>query len=229
MARDVVAELQRQGYEVYEEVSTGYGGKRADLVGVRGVVTIVVECKSSLSLKLLDQLTCWRGYANLIVGAFGGGRIGNAANAFCRTTGIGLWSIVSGVNEKIPPTFHRRKWDGLKDALHPAQRSQEYARAGSRDGGYWTPFRQTCDALLVIVNGHPNGIDLRDALRQVKHHYASQSSAVSSLPGLVRGGHVKGIRVTDGRPLRLYPEGVAGGGTSLFVDAVDPHAGGTTE
>lgn len=205
MAQNVIAELQRQGWDVYQEVSTGYAGRRADIVGVRGPVTMVVECKTSLSLKLLDQLMAWRGNANYIVGAYGGGRIGSAVSSLCKATGAGLWFVGHDqIQEKIEPRFARRTWTGLTGSLRPEQKSAEYAKAGSRCGGYWTPFRSTCDYLLQVVKATP-GIELKDALDKVKHHYASQRSAMSSLPGLIRGGHVHGIRINNGRPLKLYP------------------------
>ena len=204
MARGVVTEMQRQGWDVYQEVVAS--GRRADIVGVRGPLTMVVECKTALSLKLLDQVMCWRGYANYVVAAYGGGRAGRATTVLCKETGVGLWSVYhSELSEAIPPRFQRRTWDGLKDALRPEQRSAQFAQAGSQ-GGYFTPFRGTCNALYKVVKQTP-GITLRDALKEVKHHYASHVSAMSSLPGLIRKGIVAGVRITDGDPLRLYLDG----------------------
>jgi hypothetical protein len=206
MARGVVTELQRQGWDVYQEVTGGRGERRADIVGVRGPAIMVVECKTSLSLRLLDQLMWWRGYANIIVGAFGGGRVGDAADSLCKATGVGLWSVgANEVSEKIAPRFHRRTWDGLKKSLRPEQRTAEYAQAGSQ-GGYWTPFRATCRALYEVAKKEP-GIPLREALRRIEHHYASEKSAVSALPALIRRGVIAGVRVTDGAPLRVYLDG----------------------
>lgn len=205
MARKVVAEMQRQDWTVYQEV-TGKGiSGRADIVGVRGPLVMVVECKTSLSLKLLDQLCAWRGEANYIVGAFGGGRVGNAAHAFCRAEGVGLWAVVCDeIAEKVAPRLHRQRWSHLRNAIRPEHQSDEYAKAGTR-GGYWTPFRGTCDELARIVRKHPDGIELREALLRFKHHYANRTSAVSALPGLIRRGVVPGVRIDDGRPLKIYP------------------------
>lgn len=167
---------------------------------------MVVECKTSLSLKLLDQLMWWRGEANYIVGAYGGGRVGQAASTLCKTQGVGLWFVgFEQVKEEISPRLHRRRWGRLKDALRPEQQTQEYAKAGSQ-GGYWTPFRQTCRDLYRVVEEHP-GIELREALRRFNHHYANQTSAMSSLPGLIRKGVVAGVRVDDSVPLKLFLEG----------------------
>jgi hypothetical protein len=207
IARKVVTELQCQGYDTYEEVSLGYGGQRADVVAVRGRLLMVVECKTSLSLRLLDQLTGWRGNAHYILGAVGTGRCGSAADGFLRGNGFGLWMVCYGeIHEKVSPRLNRTIDDKcIRRALHEAQRSGAYARAGSMAGGYWTPFRETCSELLRVVKGSP-GIELREALKAIQHHYATTRSAASSVPPLIRSGVIDGLEV-KGVPLRLYPKG----------------------
>jgi hypothetical protein len=211
MARGVISEMQRQGWTVYQEVSTGYGGARADIVGIRGPLSIVVECKVSLSLKLLDQLIWWRarGAANFVVGAFGGGKVGRCVTTLCQSQGIGLWAArPNGIDERVAPRMQRKTSCGLRDYVREEHRSEQYAKAGSCGGGYWTPFRSTCAELERIVRENP-GIPLRDALQRIKHHYANQQSATSALPGLIRQGVVQGVRIDDSRPLKLYPQPLA--------------------
>lgn len=205
LATKVVTELQRQNFVVYQEVSTGYGARRADIVAIRGPVLAVVECKVNFSLKLLDQLAWWKGYGNLVIGASGFTKMGQAAHEYLLATGIGLWTVMSDeIHEEVAPRLLRRaNTDRLRKALRPEQQSAEYAKAGTQ-GGYWTPFRGTCDALRNLV-AHKPGIALKDALKEVGHHYASVSSAMSSIPALIRTGVIVGIRVEDGRPLRLFP------------------------
>lgn len=204
LAAAVVTELQRQGFETYEEVSMGYASRRADIVAVRGPILMVVECKARMSLKLLDQLYRWQGQAHYLVGAFGFSRVGPAAKEYAKAIGAGLWVVgASEIHIDIDARLHRTaNIRRLRANLHPKQRSADYAKAGSQ-GGYFTPFRGTCDALLEVVKRTP-GIELREALSRIAHHYASSRSAMSSLPGLIRGGHVPGIVVDDGAPLKLY-------------------------
>lgn len=206
MARVVVTELQRRGYETYEEVSIGYGGKRADIVAVQGPITMIVECKLSLSLKLLDQLTDWIGWANYVVGAVEPRRGGYAARRYCEREGLGIWKVGSSVvDEWVPPRLCRRTTGHLRKYLAPEQKSGEYGRAGMNGGGYWTPFQSTCKALVDRVQANP-GIHLREALNSIRHHYASRTSAMSSLPPLIRRGVIAGIRLDESdRSLRLYP------------------------
>lgn len=207
MATVVVTELQRQGYAVYQEVSTGYGGKRADIVARLGPIVTVVECKASLSLRLLDQLLGWRGQAHHIIGAYQAGRGRNTAvSEFCRHQGFGLWFAgVEGIEEVLAPRFNRTAHIAHTVAcLSEAQRSGQYAAAGSK-GAYFTPFRRTTDLLRSAVRDTP-GITLREALGSIAHHYANARSGMSSLPDLIRKGLVPGVRLEpEGRVLRLFP------------------------
>lgn len=219
IARVVVTELQQWGYETYEEVQVGYGGNRADIVGVSGPVLVVVECKANLSLALLDQMAQWRGKAHRVIGAIGSGRIGWAVERFCKAEGFGLWSAgFEEVHEAVAPRLNRRAAvTSLRRALAPEQRSGEYARAGSQ-GGHYTPFARTCRRLRDLVTKQP-GIELRVALKEIEHHYMTHKTAMSSLPSLIRKGVVEGVRLDDGSPLRLF---VAEMEQPASINAVDP-------
>lgn len=205
LARFVVTELQRQGFTTYEEVCVGYGGQRADIVGVRGPVVAVVECKTSLSLKLLDQLAVWRGRAHLIVGAHGYTRGGASARRYCQLEGFGLWAVHGErIDEDVCPRLWRRADVRIKAKLCEEQRSGEFAKAGTQ-GGYWTPFGKTVRDLKIYAGQHP-GAELKTALHDIQHHYSSMRSAVSSIPALIRNGVIAGLKV-DGDPLKLYLDG----------------------
>jgi hypothetical protein len=203
IGRAVVTELQRQGYVTYEEVSAGLGGKRADVVGLRGRVLMLVECKRTLSLRLLDQLVTWRNAANYTVAAIEKGRVGEAVRRFAKSEGFGLWFVgASEIDETVAPQLVRQTDDReLRRFLHAAQRSGEYAKAGSIAGGYWTPFQDTVRQLKEVVKAEP-GIELRAALDKIRHHYASSRSAMSAIPDLIKRGVITGM-TASGRPFRL--------------------------
>lgn len=201
MAAVVVADMQRMGYETYEEVSVS---NRADIVGVRGPVLVVVECKSSLTTQLMDQLLRWEGQAHLVIAAVGKWP-SSSAREFCRCKGFGIWQVGGrNIQTLLSPKLTRRIAPTLRNALHPENKSGVSLPAGSPGGGYFTPFRGTCMELRRIVKDTP-GIELREALRQFAHHYASDRSAMVNLPSLIREGAVPGVRVETGKPLKLYP------------------------
>lgn len=206
IGKEVIAELQRQGFETYQEVSLGYSSQRADVVGVHGRVTAVVECKAQLSLRLLDQLARWLGLAHLVIGAVERGRVGPAARWYCRSKGIGVWIV--GFHEvtvlESPRLFRRADDARLRASLWPEHQTGEFATAGSMGGGYFTPFKRTVQALQRVVKDRP-GIELREALRAIEHHYANDKSALSAIPPLLRKGVIAGIRIeVTSRRLKLF-------------------------
>jgi len=218
IARAVVTELQRLGFDTYEEVSTGYASKRGDVVGLRGPVVIVVECKASMSLKLLEQVLLWKGGATMIVAASGFSRTSMPAERLLRAEGIGFWTVSPNggtdgrddIRELVGPKFFRTaSTQRLRTLCTPETKTGSmYAAAGSTGGGYYTPFRATVRALEQIVKKEP-GITLREAVKRIEcGHYASAASARNSLSGLIHRGVIAGIRMEiaeDGRTIQLFP------------------------
>ena len=60
LAKVVVSWLNEQHWDVYQEVQIhGFGGV-ADIVAVQGPLVWVIECKTSLSLTVMEQASVWR-------------------------------------------------------------------------------------------------------------------------------------------------------------------------
>ena len=106
------------------------------------------------------------------------------------------------VHEKLNAALSRRaSTDTLLKSLHDAQKS--YCLAGSQ-AGRWTKFKGTKDAILTYVRSHP-GTSLKEALKAVKHHYASDAGAASRIVDLVYRGVITELRIErDGKALRLW-------------------------
>lgn len=214
LAAVVTAWLDQMGYETYAEVAEGRGaGRRADIVAVRGPITMIVETKTTLSLSLLEQCARWLGAANYVIACCPFTRNSWAASDYARLRGFGLW-LVSGVygedvssarvDEVRAPRLWRHIHAPVRRLLRPEHR--RHAPSGSAGGGYYTPFRATCDRLRELVRRHP-GVTLKDAMNQIEHHYVSIQSARSCLPGRIREGLVPGVVIKeDGRRLLLFPE-----------------------
>jgi hypothetical protein len=213
LTREVVAWLGAQGWETYREVAAGPSSKRADICAVSGPWLWVVECKMRLGFDVIAQALDWSRYANMIsvavpdsVNRRGRGR--RLAEEICREKGLGLilatpscdhWPVRWG---HIPPRLRRTKQSTLARALHEDMRNFDGEATG---GGYYTPFRGTCERLKDLVNARP-GIALKDAIEALDHHYANDTSARCHLVQYIRRGIIEGIEVEGGRPLRLHPE-----------------------
>lgn len=208
MAEKIVAWLDENGWDVYQEVQVWAQGPVADLVAVCRPVYWIIECKTNFGFKVLDQALRWTPYAHRVSVAVRwkrGGLLGIEEQTL-RHFGIGLLTYRStGVQESVRAELHRNVvTKELQETLTP--RHKTYARAGNPHGHRLTPFRLTCDRLVRFVGQNP-GCTLKEAIDAIPHHYSSDLSARTALPNLLRRGIIEGIRIDkQGGRLRLYVE-----------------------
>ena len=65
----VIAWLESQGWDVYQEVESGRQSYRADIVAIKDKLVLVVELKTSLTFDLLYQAQRWRDKAHHVYAA----------------------------------------------------------------------------------------------------------------------------------------------------------------
>lgn len=219
LGKTIVSWLQSEGWDVYQEVQP-HGGRVADVVATRSGILIVVELKMSLTFELLDQVLGWRAYAHHIYAAVprvkGDGR--RMAYRVFGDHGIGIIevdrnafnsigngdSFRSHVRTVAAPTLNRKAYVArIRDSLRPEHKT--FALAGSARGGHFTEFKATCERLRGYVNAH-HGATLKEAVTEVRHHYATDASARAHLVKLIEQGVIKGIRCErTGKKVALYP------------------------
>lgn len=201
LARVVVAWLRSCGHDkIYQEVQCS--GGVADIVVDCGGVSWVIETKQTLGLSVLAQ-------ANVRIRNCVAHRVSAAcwhsnsrerwfAEKVARDHGIGVLTAHKGgsVREDVPPALHRiRRHPRLKDILKSCRDEHlTFCEAGGNRGGYWTPFKATCEALREEIRKAP-GICMKDAVARIKHHYGSNSTARSSLALWIREGKVPGVQM----------------------------------
>lgn len=197
IAAPVVAWLIEQGWDVYQEVSMGYADRRIDIVATHGGLVWAIECKTSLSIAVMEQAYYWKHsahFSSIAVPRSKRSRGSAFAERILERDGIGKISVGYGhVYQSVAPALNRRAYaDRIRDRLCEEQKCG--LAAGSSGGGYETPFRQTSRALARIVEERP-GISLRDAIDAIRHHYASDVTARSVLRQRIESGLVPGVRI----------------------------------
>lgn len=219
LAKPVVAWLQQNLWDVYQEVELRTYGSRADIVARQDFLIWAVECKLVFSTDLIEQAIYWKARAHFISVAVPKTKSGrpNLLVRICRDNGIGIievsrsrnrwpsgsWTIE--VKEILNPLLNRRA-DAKRTAecLHEEQKT--FAAAGNNSGSRWTPFQQTCKNLAAYVASNPGGVTFKEAVQNLKHHYSSNSTAIACLRKWVEHGSVKGVRIESyGKKLILYP------------------------
>ena len=207
LTSDIAKWLQRDGWKVYMEVPIGSG--RADLIGERDGTFHLIETKLSMSLTLLEQARdrLYSGGVHFVTVAVptpAHPRRSSFAATLCREWGVGvIWATPNSVQCRAKPQIQRPR-SSIAKSLKPERLFLDDGTAGS-NGSYWTPYKDTCIALLVFVKRNP-GTTIKDAVAGIKHSYATDASARSTLPKRVMQGAVPGVRLDkSSRPFRLFP------------------------
>lgn len=146
--------LQERGYTVYPEVVCGWGGRRADVVGIKEKESIIVEMKTSLSLELISQGVDWveGRSANRVYLAVPApqGSISNYVQILLKREGLGLL-LVSRQNGKCS-----EHWSSKPRLIETDTKNRVYIgnwitdlhkdldiKGGHSGGGYLTGYRIT--------------------------------------------------------------------------------------
>ena len=186
----VIKHLEENHYDVYQEVQMRYAEGRADTVGVRGPVSLIVEAKMSAGFAVFEQALKWKGYANTIAIALPwkpratrqAGR--RAMEAFARQNGIGLMRVQSeafgsDVEWTIHPALDRHLFENIRGYLSEGHKT--HAQAGTNRGGQWTPYRSTIEACQRALAEH-GPMTLKALIENVgEHHYSTDTSARACL------------------------------------------------
>jgi|HubBroStandDraft_4_1064222.scaffolds.fasta_scaffold06671_2 hypothetical protein len=199
VARPLVAWLREMDWQVYQEV----GSIHADIVAILGRVSWIIEAKRFLNWKVIRQARAHICRATWVSVCVPYGSYCDEAGIVLRHYGIGCLetSLRNSVKERLKPRTNRNLACRLTKLLDDRQKT--YCEAGSPGGSAWSPFRATCERLLEVVQQQP-GITLSDAIKAIKHHYASSASAKQSLTIWIQQDKVAGIRCERHKSLCLF-------------------------
>lgn len=219
-ARLVVAWLAGQDFDVYQEVQIARYTRRADIVATRGPLVVVVECKMSLGLALIEQAAFWTQMSHMTYVAVplnyvpfrsDRGRFGFACKV-ARRFGLGVLTCHAEdpfaemlVRESERPEFRRRvDANYLRERL--AAEHKTFAEAGNANGKFWTPFQATSKAVADYARAHP-GVRLKDVVDNVKTHYSTPATARACIVKWATDGKMPGVRLErDGRAWTVWAE-----------------------
>jgi len=214
LCRAIVAWVADLGWEVYQEVRPIQYGRVADLVCTQDGIVWVIEGKVRFGFDVISQAAHWVPDAHYVSvatprGRQRSGRVWSVERACLGLYGLGWLRVDTdgAVREDLAPRLNRHALPRLREALCESQKTQ--VEAGGNRGGYWTPFSETCRALLEYVRAHP-GCLFGDAVRSIEHHYCSAATAKGSLRKWIGLGKVPGLCFdpdAPGRQLRLMETG----------------------
>lgn len=187
----VVERLMTQGWEVYQEVPVTLSD-RADIVAVNrtGRIIWIVEVKTTFNYRLMWQARRWlEERADYVSVALPEPRKRTKERESMieesKKRGIGILyvdltarncrEILRPLKQEITP-YYGAKHDRLFDL---PEEFKTFCPAGSK-GGYLTAYKVTCLNLVAYAKEHP-GVPLREAVKNVSHHYCSDNGAVGTI------------------------------------------------
>lgn len=211
LARDVVAWLRSEDWEVWQEVHGVY-----DIVAKCGPVLWAIETKLTLNIKVLAQARRRRIDVHRVSVAVPPKAPKDYDSLeflerIAADYGIGIIHAMpgqyGGIREHSAPAFIRHKHNGgcVRLREHLAKMPQDFVEAGGNRGGYWTRFKDTAGNVVRFVAEHP-GASLKETIDAISHHYGCPSTARARIGKLAEKGVIKGVRVErDGKRIKLYP------------------------
>ncbi len=210
----VVRKFEANGWEVFHEVA--FSGKVIDMVAVKDGISHIVEVKTSLGLSVLAQADYWmRCHASNLVSVAvpwmhtrRSSKERVFAYAISRKFGIGVIEVKLNnqrVDEIVLPLMNEIPYSLLGRPLLEVLREEQkdMAKAGSASGGHYTDFKATRDKAVAFVEAN-TGCTVKELATGITHHYDGNASG--ALLSRIRQGEMFGIRVIEGRPLRLRVE-----------------------
>lgn len=190
LAEKVVDWLVLQKWKVYQEVQFGQGGNVADIVAIQGQVMWAIECKTTMTLAVMEQAHHWlMHYRSIAVPAVrnrdGRGFSYQIAKDYLK---IGVLEVddTGYVEERVNAPFQRCNNDWLKRRYLPwiCEEQKTFAKAGSNNKDQYTPYKRTIISVREYIQKNPY-CTIKQILDNVETHYSGTFPKASLRQALV--------------------------------------------
>lgn len=210
VAEIIIPYLKEMKWEIYQEVQPRHYSDIADIVAIQGNLVWVLECKRSFSLNVISQAYNWKYYAHyvsIVIPYLYRDKNHSLKKKILDYFGIGCYQVSKGYYEPVKefsPVKLNRKADGKFITLCLTEQHKTWAKAGNANGDRYTPFQNTKRQLIQTVKKNP-GISMKELIKSIDHHYASDSSAKGSLLQWIHKGVIKELQLKqEGRSYKIY-------------------------
>lgn len=178
--------LEARGWDVYPEVQPEAYGRRVDIVGLQGPISVaIVEMKTSLTHEVVRQAERWIGNAHYIYIAVPWRKVNWFVAHYLREKRIGLLLVgeddegAPAITVHLPARFKRLKerhikWRNKVCAAHKA------GVGGSQSGGHITPYTKMMLEVGGMIENNPQGLTVEQILEYCETHYTRPKPSLSA-------------------------------------------------
>jgi len=215
LAEAVIRWLNEQHWTVYQEVQFSRMSTIADIVAERHGLLWIVETKMAYTLEVMLQASRWpvhfRSVAVPGTKTASAKRDYNVAKYYYR---IGVMEVhinnwngkCANVTEIVDPPLFRNHHLTAKHYLSQlTEEHKTFSKAGSKGGGYLTPYSQTMSRVKKFVENNP-GCTIGEIFENLgKCHYASPASFKGNLLSALMSFEKEWCRVDIScKPYKIY-------------------------
>lgn len=175
LAKEVIEWLQQMGWTCYQEVRIGsMGAPIVDVIGVKDKISWSVECKTTFTLHVINQAfknTRVFHYSSIAIparkksayGSYSSNPGRDMGERICEDYKIGILTVdpelAISVREIVPAQLFRNNHEYQKHIVKTYctehHLSNNYAQAGSKGGGYFTPYKLMMTTAELFVKSNP--------------------------------------------------------------------------
>lgn len=199
----VRSDFENLGYTTYAEVLYNKTGKRCDLYAIiedknhqQYGMTIAFEAKLSFNLKVIQQANFWKDKAHnvyiIVPTTYKDIQTRKFAREICEKLGIGVLEVNILQNKY----FMTVKSGFIDKPKYPTlYKEQKDIISSNNNNSYVTPFKLTVTELNKYMENKKSDY-LLNVVKNIKHHYSSNSSAITSLKNLITKGIIKNFYIS---------------------------------
>lgn len=177
----------------YKEVSLyGRGGDiRCDTYLIKDDLSIVIETKLNLTIKVIEQAYNWKNHANKVFICVPFKNKINFALNLCKLLNIGL--IMCSKNNiyiKYEPIIN----NNIKMPI--LYNEQKNTIGGNCNSDFYTSFKNTIKNIDIFMSNKDEYL-LKDMISEIKHHYVNDKSAINSIKKMIKNNVIKNYHIND--------------------------------
>ena len=209
LAEKIVTWLKENGWVVYQEVQIMSYDRIADIVAVKDDKTWVIETKLNFGFTVLEQADAWLNWANYVSIGIPYKNSKHFKDRVAELLGLGVLCVSKDfyrekflIKQRVLAKENKEPYKYLKERLNNYQK--DFAKAGNSNGKRYTPYSHTVKQLEDLAEKEP-GIQLRDAIQKIQHHYRSDKNAICSIAQWIHRGSITSLRLEKEKGInRLY-------------------------